>query len=286
MFQPTLNSELLKAFLAVVEHRSFTRAATSLHRTQSAVSMQIKRLEGALGVGLFVRGHQSLELTAAGTKLVDYARRMQELNDQAIAQVRQCQPDERVRVGVMEDFGHRVMPPALARFSIDSPGVHVELHTGLTSLMLDKLGRDFDLVIAMHSQGQGGGALIRREQPVWAMGSTYTVEPRGPIPLALCPPECLLRAWAIQALDAASKPWHLKYVGQSAAAVNAMTARGETMTVVKSSLFPRNLRRVPMHCGMPDLPPADVRLHRANALSDAACRLADHLTAAFASTAR
>ena len=284
----TLNNELLRAFLAVVERRSFTQAAVSLHRTQSAVSMQIKRLEQALDVRLFERDRPSLELTAAGTRLVDHARRMLELNDLAIAQVRQSESEERerVRMGVMEDVGHDVLPPALARVRATVPGVRVELQTGLTALMQDQLGQQFDLVIAMHPAGQGGGVLIRREQPVWATGPSCRIDPRDPIPLGLCPPECLLRTWAIEALEAANRPWHLTCVGQSAAAVNAMTAQGETITVVKSSLFPRTLRRISRHSGMPRLPPADIRLHRAPGLCGVASRLADQLTAELSGAVR
>src|SRR5215469_7732910 len=102
---PALDPELLQAFVAVADQRSFTRAATSLFRTQSAVSMQIKRLEDRLGMELFRRTKAQVELSPAGEGLIFYARRMLLLNEEAIGRLREHRIEGIVRLGVMEDYG-------------------------------------------------------------------------------------------------------------------------------------------------------------------------------------
>ena len=106
-----LDPDLLRAFVAVAEHRSFTRAAPALHRTQSAASTQIKRLEDRLGAPLFHRTTSHVELTPAGERLMGYARQMLALNDEAVGRVRLHTVEGVVRLGVMDDYGSIVIPP-------------------------------------------------------------------------------------------------------------------------------------------------------------------------------
>lgn len=279
---PTLDPELLKAFVAVADHRSFTRAATALNRTQSAVSMQIKRLEERLGTALFHRTKVNVELSLAGEGLLGYARRILLLNDEAVGHLQQHKIEGRVRLGVMDDYGSFVVPPVLASFVAAYPRIHIEMETGLTARMPERLGEDFDLVIAMHPEGQGGGELLRREQAVWATAVSQSVESQDPLPVALYPQGCLFRQWATEALDASGRPWRLAFVSHSLAAVESIAAQGLAVTVVKSGTFPPRLRALSERDGMPRLPGADIRLHRAKGLSRAAGLLADHIVGAIA----
>jgi DNA-binding transcriptional LysR family regulator len=279
---PTLDPELLKAFVAVADHRSFTRAATALNRTQSAVSMQIKRLEERLGTALFHRTKVNVELSLAGEGLLGYARRILLLNDEAVGHLQQHKVEGRVRLGVMDDYGSFVVPPVLASFVAAYPRIHIEMETGLTARMPERLGEDFDLVIAMHPEGQGGGELLRREQAVWATAVSQSVESQDPLPVALYPQGCLFRQWATEALDASGRPWRLAFVSHSLAAVESIAAQGLAVTVVKSGTFPPRLRALSERDGMPRLPGADIRLHRATGLSRAAGLLADHIAGAIA----
>jgi DNA-binding transcriptional LysR family regulator len=278
MSQPVLDPDLLRAFVAVTDHRSFTRAAATLNRTQSAVSMQIKRLEERLGVELLNRTTVSVELSSAGEGLLGYARRILMLNDEAVGRLREHAVEGVVRLGVMDDYGTMVVPPLLASFLAGYPLIHVEMETGLTSSMPDRLGDAYDLVIAMHATGRGEGELLRREQAVWAADESFVVEQHTPLPVALYPQGCLFRKWAMEALDAAKRPWRLAFVSHSLAAVEAVTAQGLAVTVVKAGIFPTRLRRLSERDGMPQLPTADICLHRATNLSPAAELLANHLS--------
>jgi DNA-binding transcriptional LysR family regulator len=274
-----LDPELLAAFVAVADHRSFTRAAAALNRTQSAVSMQIKRLEERLGIELFRRSKVQVDLSPSGEGLLGYARRILVLNEEAVGRLREHGVEGVVRLGVMDDYGTFVIPPLLASFVGGYPRIKVEMETGLTSTMVGRLGKAFDLVIAMHPRGGGSGEFLRREQAVWAASPSHPVETSDPLPLALYPQGCLFRKWAIDALDNARRRWRLAFISHSLTAVESIAAQGLAVTVVKAGTFPSKLRRLSERQGMPPLPAGDIHLHRATRLSHAASLLADHLTA-------
>lgn len=286
MTSPVLDPELLQAFVAVADQRSFTRAATRLNRTQSAVSMQIRRLEDRLGSKLFNRTKASVELSPAGEGLLGYARRILTLNDEAAARLREHKVEGLVRIGVMDDYGTLIVPPLLASFLTGHPLIHVEMETGLTAAMPARLGKTYDLVIAMHPVGRGEGEFLRREQAVWATSAEHPVEAQDPLPVALAPQGCLFRKWAIEALDGARRRWRLAFVSPSPAAVESIAAQGLAVTVVKSGTFPAKLRLLSERDGLPPLPAADICLHRAAKLSPAGALLADHLRIAISEGAR
>lgn len=275
MTAPDLDPDLLKALLAVAEHRSFTRAADQLNRTQSAVSVQVRRLEERLGTKLFQRGRAGVVLTAAGRELRAYAQRILALHAEAVGALRARKPEAVIRLGVMDDYGTIVIPPLLASFAKEHPTVRVEIETGLTATMPSRLGEAYDLVIAMHPEGSGNGELLRREQAVWAAAASYPAEARDMLSVALYPPGCLFRQWAAEALDAAGRPWRLAFVSRTLAAVEAVAAQGLAITVVKAGTVPARLRILSNR--LPPLPTADIRLHRARNLSQPAALLADHL---------
>ncbi|RXT42124.1 LysR family transcriptional regulator [Bradyrhizobium betae] len=277
MSAPVLDPDLLKAFVAVAEHRSFTGAAATLNRTQSAVSVQIRRLEERLGTKLFQRTRAGVALTAAGDELLVYARRLLDLNAEAVDALSTRKRELVVRLGVMDDYGTIVIPPLLARFAESHPDIRVEIETGLTATMPARLGEAYDLVIAMHPEGRGDGELLRREQAVWAAAGSYPLGAHDTLPVALYPPGCLFRQWAAEALDAVGRPWRLAFVSRTLAAVEAIAAEGLAVTVVKSGTLPPRLRALTERDGLPPLPGADIRLHRARNLSRPAALLADHL---------
>jgi DNA-binding transcriptional LysR family regulator len=282
MSVPSLDPDLLRAFVAVADLRSFTRAAAVLNRTQSAVSLQIRRLEDRLGAELFTRTKAKVDLSSAGEELLGYARRILSLNEEAIGRLAERKVEGMVRLGVMDDYGAFVVPPLLAGFLAGYPRIHVEMETGLTSFMPARLGEAYDLVIAMHAQGHGDGEFLRREQAVWATGASQQAEQQDPLPVALYPQGCLFRKWAIKALDAAKRPWRLAFVSHSLAAVESVAAQGLAVTVVKAGTFPPKLRPLSDRDGMPQLPAADICLHRAPNLSLAGALLADHLRTSIA----
>ncbi len=204
--------------------------------------MQIKRLEERLDVPLFERTPAGVQLTAAGDRLLDYARRILALNTEAVGHLRQRQADSVVRLGVMDDYGTKVIPPLLAHFTANHPTVRIEIETGLTCTMPARLGEAYDLVIAMHPEGRRHGELLRREQAVWAAAASYSVARQDLLPVALYPEGCLFRRWAAEGLDRAGRPWRLAFVSRTLAAVESIAVQGLAVTVVKSGALPASLR--------------------------------------------
>ena len=277
MSLPQLDPNLLRAFLAVADQRSFTAAAASLNRTQSAVSSQIKRLEHQLGLKLFMRSTTRVDLSAAGEGLIAYARRILSLGEEAVQRLRQHEMAGRVRLGVMDDYGTLVLPPILKTFCSGYPGIELQMETGLTSGMIDRAGKAYDLVIAMHTRGAKSGELLRRERAVWAGSTEMSPRDIDPLPVALYPSGCLFRQWALDALDRMGRKWRLAFVSHSSAAVEAIASQGLAVTVVKEGTFPRSLTAFGTEDGLPSLPTADIRLHCFSASAAPARLLAQHL---------
>jgi DNA-binding transcriptional LysR family regulator len=267
----------LLAFLAVAEHRSFTRAAAALNRTQSAISTQIKRLEDQVGLQLLERSTTRVEISPAGEKLIGYAQRILSLGEEAIQRLHEHDVQGIVRLGVMDDYGTFVFPSLLKSFTLAYPGVQVEMETGLTSGMVDRIGSDFDIVIAMHPITDKKGTLLGREKPVWAASNLLDIKACDPLPVALYPTGCLFRKWALDALDRSGRSWRLAFVSHSLAAVEAVAAKGLAVTVVKESMLPASLSVMGPADGLPKLPRADIRLHMATPLSPAGSLLAGHV---------
>ncbi|TPM39410.1 LysR substrate-binding domain-containing protein [Mesorhizobium sp. B2-3-4] len=273
----SLDPELLRAFVAVAERLSFTRAAEQLNRTQAAISLQVKRLEERLEVALFRRSTAHVELTAAGEDFLVDARRILVLNEQAIARVSNQRVAGRIRIGVMEDYGTKILPRLLADIAARFPLMQVEMEIGLTARLLKRLGSSFDAVLAMHPEGTAEGDLICRERAIWAAAAAHPVEELDPLPVALSDPDCLFRSWAVRALDKAGRPWRLAYVSPSLAATEAIVEQGLAITVVKGSMLTPGLRAVHSGRHVPVLPGAEIRLHRAATSSASAALVVDHL---------
>ncbi|WP_430646754.1 LysR family transcriptional regulator [Bradyrhizobium rifense] len=182
MTAPDLDPDLLKAFLAVAEHGSFTRAADRLNRTQSAVSVQVRRLEERLATKLFQRDRTGVVPTAAGHELLAYAQRILALHAEAVGALRARKAEAVIRLGVMDDYGTIVIPPLLASFAREHPTVRVEIETGLTATMPARLGEAYDLVIAMHPQGRGDASCCGASRPSGRPPPLATPPQRRPCP--------------------------------------------------------------------------------------------------------
>lgn len=277
MNTPSLNLELLRAFVAVAEHLSFTRAAERLNRTQATVSLQVRRLEASLGTTLFRRSTAHVELTAVGDGFLIDARRILAFSEQAIARIASQKVAGRIRIGVMEDYGTKILPRLLSEVAERFPLMQIEMEIGLTSRFLKKLGPSFDAVIAMHPEGETEGELICGERAIWAAASDHPVEDINPLAVALSSPDCLFRSWAVEALNQAGRPWRLAYVSPSLAAVEAIVEQGLAVTVVKGSMLAPGLRNIPVGQHVPQLPNAEIRFHRSTTLSQSGTLVVDQL---------
>jgi DNA-binding transcriptional LysR family regulator len=257
-----LNLDLLRVFICVAENSSFTRAASELNRSQSAISMQIKRLEEIVGAPVLVRDGKTVILSREGAILLDYARRILRLVDEALSTVSRRGTIRTVRLGSIEDYAARVLPKVLFKFWTDQPDVHIEVDAGESSQLLKRLDEDYELVIAMHPGGSREGLLLRTEPLIWATSNTpSSPHELTPLPVALRPEGSPEREWGTAALDAAGRPWRCAYVSAAVGTLQRAVEEGLAIGIFKESTLTNPMRRLTAAEGFPELPSVDICLH-------------------------
>jgi DNA-binding transcriptional LysR family regulator len=199
---PDLEIDLLRAFVAVADCGGFTPAADVVGRTQSAVSQKVKRLEGATGKRLFERTSRSLTLTRHGDLLLGYARRIIALSDQAARELMAPPARGLLRLGVAEDFIPHQLPRLLARFARGHPGVRLDLTTGMSCDLVERLEAGaLDLALASRDGMARRGRLIWSEPLAWIAAADFALDPDAPVPLVTLAPPCTYRQTATEALE-------------------------------------------------------------------------------------
>jgi len=216
---PVLDSDLLKTFVAIAETGSFNRAAKSVFRTPSAVSMQMKRLEGVLNAVLFLREGRSVSLTKEGESLLSYARRILQLHDEAVAQFICPSMEGTVRIGTPDDFAIRFLPNILTRFSCSHPKVQVEVHSdGTKNLvkMIEEGKLDLTLITCGITAASKIKSTVIFEEPlVWVGRQGGTAYAQRPLPLAISDSGCPWRNTALEVMDRLNIQYRIAYSSQN-----------------------------------------------------------------------
>ena len=206
-----LDVDQLRTFIAIAETGSFTRAADIVHKTQSAVSMQMKRLEERLDRSIFARDGRASKLTEDGERLLDYARRIVKLNVETIAAF----SDEltgRVRLGVPDDYADRYLPEIMARFSRAYPAIELTVICEETICLLERIkGNELDLAIITNCSGSMTAENFRQERLLWATSNRHSVHAEERVPLALGRPNCAWRRTATECLESVGRPYRVLY---------------------------------------------------------------------------
>src|ERR1700752_2594904 len=163
-----IDVDQLRTFIAIAETGSFTKAADIVHKTQSAVSMQMKRLEERLDRSIFARDGRASKLTEDGERLLDYARRIVKLNVEALAAFSAAELSGRVRLGVPDDYADRYLPEIMARFSRAYPGVELTVICEPTIELFQRIdSNDLDLAIVTDCESARASESFRRERLLW-----------------------------------------------------------------------------------------------------------------------
>jgi DNA-binding transcriptional LysR family regulator len=256
-----LELELLRTFVAVVDRQSFALAAEQVHRTQSAVTQQMARLEEQLGVALFQKVGRSKRLTEYGVRLLEYARRLLALNDEALESL--AAPDLRgpLRIGSPHDLTEFLLPPLLARFSKLYPNVQIELHAARVAHLLQALKRgDIEISLIGLPEGKADPAhpcvRLRTSPLVWMAAADYVHDRSQPVPLVLPDEPSSYRATALATLDAHRIPWRIRHVSASLAfgGLRAALRAGLGITVRVIEMLTPDLRVLGEAEGLPRLP--------------------------------
>lgn len=259
MSVPTgLDPDLLRTFVYIAEEGSFTRAGQRAGRTQSAVSMQLQRLESQLGQTLVARGRGgTVHLTTHGQFLLDRARELLALNDQIWSSFRTPTVSGRVRLGSPDDYALRYLPTILKRFAETYPSVEVDVLC-LPSVDLVERLREGELDLSLCSEGTSVAKWPRvalwRAPLSWITSTRYAPHRQDPLPLALAADYCSWRQAAVDALDRAGRRYRIAYRSATQIGTQAPVMAGLAVTVATTSWLPEGLRVVRPEEGLPPLP--------------------------------
>jgi DNA-binding transcriptional LysR family regulator len=269
-----LDIDQLRTFVAIADAGSFTRAAEVVHKTQSAVSMQMKRLEERVGRDVFERDGRATRLTEDGERLLDYARRIVRLNAECMASFGEADLAGRVRLGLPDDYADRYLPEILARFARSNPRAEVTVVCEPTPNLIDRIQHgDLDLAIITQCDHRGSADIVRVEQLLWVSSARHGVHEETPLPLALGRPTCDWRQSATRALEARGRPFRILFVSWNSTAVGAAVMAGLAVSVLPESALRSGMRVLGPSDGFPVLPSCKIGLVHArrepNPLADA-----------------
>jgi DNA-binding transcriptional LysR family regulator len=280
MMRPTFDMDALRTMVVGIELGSFARAAVQLGRSQSAVSMQLKKLAGQAGQQLLRRNGRNLVPTEAGDALLAYGRRIIALNDEAAVSLGARIAAPSVRIGLPQDLFDDVMPDVIARFSRLRPGVHVEVRAGRNYGLEEEVrsGR-LDVAVALFPAGSDTHGTRLVTLPLLWLGTKKAAKlsSEEPIPLVLFDHPCLFRQTAFRELERKGRRWRLSLTTPSLPGVWAALHAGYGISVRPAYPVPAGLRDVGPLLGLPKLPLIELRTITASELSPAASDLREIL---------
>jgi DNA-binding transcriptional LysR family regulator len=269
-----LDIDQLRTFIAIAETGSFTKAAEVVNKTQSAVSMQMKRLEERIERPIFAREGRASKLTEDGTRLLDYARRLVKLNVETVAAFSDEALSGRVRLGVPDDYADRYLPEIMARFSRAYPSVELTVICEPSFDLLERIdANEIDLAIVTNCESKRAAETFRRERLLWVTSNRHSTHLEEPLPLALGRPTCSWRRIAVERLESVGRPYRVLYSSSNAGAVAAAVLAGLAVSVLAESGLRPGMRVLTANDGFPELPSCRVGLvrsaHESSALADA-----------------
>jgi DNA-binding transcriptional LysR family regulator len=261
-----IDIDQLRTVIAIADTGSFTKAADQVFKTQSAVSMQMKRLEEHIGRPIFMKDGRGVRFTEEGHRLLDYARRIVRLSQEALASFSDETLSGRVRLGVPDDYADRYLPEILASFTKANPKAEVTVICEPTPTLLECIDdAALDLAIITHNQNRKVGEIIRHEQLLWVTSSRHHVEREDVIPLALGRPTCGWRRAAIDRLEGVGRAHRVLYASWNSSAVGAAILAGLAVGVLPESAVRHGMRVLSAEEGFPPMPMVKIGLVRGRA---------------------
>lgn len=268
MSHPPLDLALLRTFVAVVETGSFSAAAPRIGRSQSAVSMQIQRLEQALGKPLLFRGPKAVVPNAAGADFLVHARRLLKLSDELWTKMTKPEETGTVRLGIPDDYAAFLLPPVLSHFASEHPLVSIEVvcepSTSLHKLLA---ANRIDLAIVTRLPGEPI-EVLRRVPMVWVASPNHMPWEENPLPVALFEQGCAARAAVVKALAEQERPYRCTYSSASLFGLGAVVQAGLAVAGMALCSVPPALQVIGAEQGLPPLNDLEIAMVR-NRTADA-----------------
>jgi DNA-binding transcriptional LysR family regulator len=287
---PDLDLDQVRCFVSVVEAGGFTQAAKTLHLTQSAVTLKIKRLEDQLQQRLFRKTVPPLELSLEGEIVLGYAYRLLELNREMVFRLSNTEPNTTVRLGVIAHFGYHYLPLWLVGFKKAWPSIRVVMDMGMTDELLKGMDEErFDLVIA--AAGYTGMSTyksaprlheqhLQSEKLIWVQAENSQIDPKkDPLPLVMFEPRCRFRPHCLDALQRVGRTWEFVYDGNgSMLAIQSAVEADLGFSVFTPISLKPGIKIVGKKAGLPPLRRLDLAFYyRKNLASSAVPKLADFI---------
>lgn len=274
-----LDSELLRTFLAIADSGSFTNAANRIFRSQSAVSLQIKRLENLLGQAVFERRARGAVLTQTGLKLRPVAQQVVDILDQAIGVLKLDALQGSIRVGIPDEYGETILSDVIAAFTRDHPQVAITVQCGFSAGFPQALAEnELDIAVYLAESSSSASILLRNEQTHWVRSRHHRPQEQTPLPVALFDRACWWRDRAVESLEAAGKQYRVAYTSESVTGVIAAIQAGIAVGLVGESFINDELEILSTDYGLPFLPPSSLVIDRREGFDTA---IADAMSAAI-----
>jgi DNA-binding transcriptional LysR family regulator len=275
-----LDLDLLKSFVSVVDTGGFTRAGERVHRTQSTVSQQIKRLEETLGYPLLHRNGKQATPTEQGERLLAYSRRILALEQEAREVVARPAGEGVVRLGIPEDFAAYRLTELLSDFSRSRPGLRLDVRCGLSINMRRALERgELDLALFKREAGEGSAIAAWPERLHWVTSREHPIAfRRDPLPLAMAEQGCLYRKRMIHAIESAGRAWHIAYTSPNLPGIQAAVSVGLGVSILPEVAILPDHHLLKTSDGFPPITNTEIALVAAADASPPTRRLAEVLT--------
>ena len=260
---PSLDSELLRTFLAVAETSSVTRAADRVHRTQSAVSMQIKKLEEMIGAPLFLRGSRGVSLTPKGDQLLANARRIVALVDETAASLAAPPLSGKVRLGIPEEYGYGMLARALGAFARVHPEIEIFADYGCSTAHVEAVVADeLDLAVVFEWQDFSEGEILMTDPTVWVTSESHDLHLRDPIPIALYDNSGWCTSFATRSLEQRGKRYRVAYRSDTNGGLKMAVLSGLAIAPISRSNIPPGCRELTAEDGFGEIDTSKVVMHR------------------------
>ncbi len=260
---PPLDSDLMRSFLAVVETGSLTSAGNQLGRTQSAMSMQIRRLEDSLGQSVFVREPRGVRLTERGKQLLPYAQRVVGLLDEAAVALREKPLSGPVRVGVPDEYIQGILPAVLAAFSQRHPDTQVTLRCDFSAPQLAALNADLiDLAVIYEGYSADEVEVLAVDPTVWVTSIGHAQHLQRPLPISIYFSSDWCRDYALHSLDQIGIPYFPAFECDTSGGMRSAVANGIAVAPLARSSIPPGCRELTTEDGFMGVDNARVVLRR------------------------
>jgi DNA-binding transcriptional LysR family regulator len=280
-----LDIDQLKTFLAIAETGNFTRAADRVNKTQSAVSMQMKRLEDMINRALFLRDGRNSKLTEDGERFVEQARRIVATNDEIVSVYAQPALTGTLRFGTPDDYADLFLPELMSRFARSHPLVNIDVECVMSVHLAERVKRsELDLALVTMSGNELPGEKLREEPMLWVTSARHAIHLAPTLPLAVANAGCGWRALACDSLQRINRSYRVAYTSPNRSALDAAVLQGLAITIMPQICLRPGMRVLTKDEGFPALSGIGIGLiSKPGKPSQAAAALAQHIRDSFGS---